>query len=66
MFSSTLGDLDGQDAADVVCFQHGVGCRADEVREVRKPTVILILLDQFSDETLGGTGERVGPRHRLT
>lgn len=61
-----MGELDGKHVADVVCLQHYVGGRTDEVREMRKPAVIAILLGQLSDETFGCAGECVGPRHRLT
>jgi hypothetical protein len=61
--SSPLGELDGKDLADVVCLKNCIGRRGDELSEVRKPAVIAILLDQFSDETLGCTGERVGACH---
>jgi hypothetical protein len=62
--SSPLGELDGKDVADVVCLQHCVGGRTDKVSEMRKPTVIAILLGQLSDETLGCTGEKVDQQVR--
>jgi hypothetical protein len=50
---SPLSELNGKDLADVVCLKNCIGCRGDELSEVRKPAVIAILLDQLSDRDFG-------------